>query len=66
MAGGLRYETVADMPQGMREQVVGQILAKYAGVEPPAPQEDPCRGEDCLCWWECNGVAIENECPWRK
>lgn len=65
MAGGLRYESLVDMPPGMREQVVGQVLAKYAVMESPVPPVDPCRGEDCILWWECNGVAVNEECPYK-
>lgn len=61
---GLRYETVADMPPGMRDRMVEQVLTKYAGRELPVPPVDHCRGEDCILWWECNGIAINDECPW--
>lgn len=63
MSGGLRYESVMEMPQGMRQQVVAQILAKVsaeAGPEGGPDREDPC--ETCLRWTECNGVDREF-CP---
>lgn len=67
MAGGLRYEGLADMPPGMREQVVEKILEKYAGLDSQIvpPEESHC-SEECILWWECNGVAIDEECPWRE
>lgn len=68
MAGGLRYERFSDMPAGMQKQVAGKILEKYATLPQAQPQELPeksCRGEECILWWECNGIAIDDECPWR-
>lgn len=62
-SGGLHYESVMEMPAGMREQVVAQVLAKVSaqpGTEVPADREEPC--ETCLRWWECNGVDVDN-CP---
>ena len=67
--GGLRYE-VHKMPQGMRDKVVSQVLAKVsAGMSGPDPcgdiheQEDPCL--TCLRWEECMGVAKGKECPFQ-
>lgn len=65
MAGGLRYENLSDMPPGMRERMVEKVLEKYSGVAEPQPAEKSCRGEECILWWECNGIAINDECPWR-
>lgn len=65
--GGLRYE-VHKMPQGMRDKVVSQVLAKVsASVAAADPgrsadeQKDPCL--TCLRWEECMGVAKGKECP---
>lgn len=33
MAGGMRYESLADMPPGMREQVVSQVLARVIAAD---------------------------------
>lgn len=65
--GGLRYE-VHRMPQGMRDKVVSQVLAK---VSAGSPAQDPCGCDDeqedpcvsCSRWGECNGVAKGQECP---
>ena len=62
MAGGLRYE-VHEMPPGMRERVVAQVLEKVSAragnpEEVAAEVNDgPC--DTCLRWWECNGVDKE-------
>lgn len=66
---GLRYE-VHKMPPGMRDKVVSQVLAKVSARGTDADpgrsddeQEDPCMS--CLRWEECNGVAKDNECPFK-
>ena len=65
--GGLRYE-VHRMPEGMRDKVVSQVLAKVSADVADAHQirntdaeEDPCM--TCSRWEECNGVAKGMECP---
>lgn len=67
MAGGLRYESFADMPAGMRKQVAARIIENLLPPAPSTvePEENYC-SENCIVWWECNGVAINDECPWRK
>lgn len=61
MRGGLRYENVLEMPPGMREQVVVQVVAKVSAQAERAEKEDPCI--ECLRWWKCNGV--DSGCPFR-
>ena len=66
--GGLRYE-VHRMPEGMRDKVLAQVLAKVAadqtagGSTSEGDEETPCA--DCLRWDECQGVAEPGECPWK-
>lgn len=36
MAGGLHYDSLADMPPGMRSQVAGKVMAKAAVAHPVA------------------------------
>ena len=65
MAGGLRYESVMEMPPGMRDRVVAQVVAKVSACagdpnRTDAETESPC--EECLRWPECNGVDREY-CP---
>lgn len=36
MAGGLRYESLADLPPGMRQLVAGKVMAKAAVTAPVA------------------------------
>lgn len=38
MAGGLHYESLADLPPGMRRQVAGKVMAKAAMANPVAGQ----------------------------
>lgn len=39
MAGGLHYESLADLPPGMRRQVAGKVMAKAALAAPVAGQK---------------------------
>lgn len=63
MGGGLRYGDVGEMPPGMRERLVAQVLEKVSGHPAPVAEEkeDPCL--ECLRWGECNGV--DDGCPFR-
>lgn len=65
--GGLRNDSLSEISADTRKQVAREIMESIdpAPLPQALPEESPCT-EECICWWECNGVAINEECPWRK
>lgn len=45
MAGGLHYDSLADLPPGMRRQVAGKVMEKAAMAVPAAGQKTKYRNE---------------------
>jgi len=62
MSGGLRYADVGQMPPGMRERMVEQVLAKVLAAAPP--EKGPVM-EIWYCYGKTGLCAIDR-CPGEK
>lgn len=61
MAGGLHYDSFADLPQGMRRQVAGKVMAKAMAV-PVAGQKSKYRNEPVTV----NGIRFASKKEARR